>query len=518
MESSVTLKLEESSVWDEIASCTSLPSPPGVAVQMVNLAQHADTEFEDVERAVQLDPVMAAKLLRLANSSFYARNRKIKSLKQAIGQFGLNGTLTIALTFSLISAPEDSKSGLDHNRFWLRSLASGIICKKLAQMLSCGEKETFYLAGLLQDIGILVLDKIRPELYNTRDDNQADHHFLIDTEMGEFGLDHSDIGAWLLEQWQFPEIFVKATAKSHKMVSTDTDDEHSALASCVALSSFLAEYWSLSHVTIPSEMMSTIIDKLELSDDQIRKLLEETQKEIEEVSQLFDVSEITDAAVSRILNEATEGLTMRTLMTGQSLSVTQSCVTELKKQTQELADETNHLKRQLEFDNLTKVHTRGYALRILENYLANTSDEEALVSLLFVDLDDFKKINDTYGHKTGDAALKAAAQALTSIVREADVVARYGGEEFLIILTNTGYANASRVCDRLISTLANTSIDVASPGKITITASVGLSVHGEESVYNEVGEFIDSADAACYRAKNSGKNRWVPASVLSHNS
>lgn len=513
MQASETPKLEKFSIWDEITSCTTLPSPPGVAVELVNLAQHPDTQFEQVEQVVQLDPAISAKLLRLANSSFYARSCKIENLSQAIGLFGLNGTLTIALTFSLISTPDDNKSGLDHNQFWLRSLATGIICKKLTKLLHRSDKETFYLAGLLQDIGILVLNQIRPGLYDSSNETPSNHQSLIESELNLMGLDHSVIGAWLLEEWQFPDVFVTATANSHKLTETTADRDSTDLCACVALASSLAEFWSQSEAALPPEMKSTIVDELGLTDDNIQKLIEETQKEISEVSPLFDVSEVTDAAISSLLRDATEGITIRTLMSGVTLSDSQSRVAELTNQTQNLETEATHLKRKLDFDDLTNVHTRGYALDVLEKYIKNTNDCYFTVSLLFVDLDDFKSINDKYGHSVGDNILKSAAQILKSVVRETDVVARYGGEEFLVILCNAGYEHATNVCDRLISTLAQSSIRVDSHRQVSITASVGLSVHGEKSVYQDVTEFIDTADAACYRAKNTGKNRWLPCLV-----
>jgi len=489
-------------IWEQLAACKDLPSPPGISVKLMKLAQSDDFTFNDIESLVLLDQAIAVKLLRLANSSLYARNHKTENLRQAIGLFGLNGTLTIALAFSLIKQPTGHKGGFDYNKFWLRSLASATICKRLCQLCSAGAQESFYLAGLLQDCGMLALASIRPDLYSQNDDTVDNHESLIKLEQNAIGVDHADVGVWLLEQWQFPEIYIGATRASHSLRSTPGSTELRLLDSCVALSSYLADFWCQPQAALPEEIKPIITDTFKLDDTTIRNLLVQVNTEIGEISGMFDLTEIKDSAIEILLAQARETLTLRSLMTEKNLADSKSQINDLEQKTQVL-------ERKLEYDTLTGVHTREFAYATLDQVFGQSQKEHFPVSLVFIDLDDFKQVNDQYGHSIGDKVLTSAAEKLKESTRSTDIIARIGGEEFLIILIKTGYVNASMICDKLVKGLSDSRIATNTELDIQVTASVGLSVHGEEVQFKDAHCLIDSADMACYQAKNSGKNCWI---------
>ncbi|MBX2879957.1 MAG: GGDEF domain-containing protein [Granulosicoccus sp.] len=489
-------------IWQSIAACEDLPTPPGIAAQLIDLAQSDDTDFDKVEALVKLDPAITVKLLRLANSSFYSRGRKIENLRQAIGQFGLNGTLIIALTFSLVKVPQKNKTGLNHNLYWLRALASAIICRRLSQLCAAGAQESFYLAGLLQDIGILVLDAVVPELYEDLADFPSNHQTLSEAEEAAVGINHSDVGAWLLEHWKFPQLYVDATAASHSLQHDTVDSEIPLLGTCVAISSYLADLWVMSTVTLPQEVGPIISNQLELDDEIIRQLVQDVQSEISDVAELFDLTLMDDTQAALLLTQARDAFTLRSLSTEQALS-------QVNRRVKTLEQHTAVLEHKLDFDELTGVHSRTYAYKLLDNLFPQADQHQSPISLIFVDLDDFKKINDQHGHSVGDKTLRWAAQTLKKAIRTEDVVARAGGEEFLIVLSDTGYVNASNICDRLINLLSSRTLVIDDNLEIHVTASIGLSVHGETTQFKDIYSLIDSADMACYKAKTGGKNRWV---------
>ena len=135
-----------------------------------------------------------------------------------------------------------------------------------------------------------------------------------------------------------------------------------------------------------------------------------------------------------------------------------------------------------------------------------------------IDIDHFKKINDTYGHQAGDQALKVVADTLSDALRDTDLVGRYGGEEFVAILEDSNAAGLAVVGERLRSRIEK-SVFVFEGKRIPITASVGLvegQVFGSEQTFGE-GLFA-AADAAMYKAKKSGRNCFVVESLLHDNS
>jgi len=129
------------------------------------------------------------------------------------------------------------------------------------------------------------------------------------------------------------------------------------------------------------------------------------------------------------------------------------------------------------------------------------------MSVLMIDLDHFKRVNDRWGHASGDLVLVAIAQVLREELRGADLAVRFGGEEFLAILPGTDAAGALEVAERIRSRIQNARVAV-DDGEIAMTASVGIAtLRGEESG----ADLVARADAALYRAKATGRNRCVAA-------
>jgi len=124
------------------------------------------------------------------------------------------------------------------------------------------------------------------------------------------------------------------------------------------------------------------------------------------------------------------------------------------------------------------------------------------VSLIFVDLDNFKTVNDTIGHTPGDRVLQKAASLLRASLREDDVLGRYGGDEFVVLLVNAGSGEAIAVAEKLRTALA----DDAEMKSLSITGSIGVCSSSASGVATP-GELTEKADHAMYAAKNGGKNR-----------
>lgn len=153
-------------------------------------------------------------------------------------------------------------------------------------------------------------------------------------------------------------------------------------------------------------------------------------------------------------------------------------------------------------DRLTGVFNRGYFDEHFPRLLRVAQENQEPLALLFIDLDHFKKVNDTRGHEQGDKTLKIIAQLLLAACRRDDVVARYGGEEFVIIFPNMKPANAAVVAESL-----RTVIEQKSPGLLGFlqTVSIGIAAFPEHGP--DASSILQAADRALYLAKNAGRNR-----------
>ncbi len=172
----------------------------------------------------------------------------------------------------------------------------------------------------------------------------------------------------------------------------------------------------------------------------------------------------------------------------------------------ELEDELERAKSEAKQDPLTKLLNKKSFERILQEYINLYKKQGKIFSLVLLDLDNFKNINDTYGHIVGDEVLKHVANLLKQYLRDKDVIARIGGEEFAVLLPDVDITIAFKIADRLRAILENRIIMIDKK-PIKITASFGI-IEINDSV-NTPKDIIQMVDIALYRAKKEGKNRVI---------
>lgn len=184
----------------------------------------------------------------------------------------------------------------------------------------------------------------------------------------------------------------------------------------------------------------------------------------------------------------------------------------LKQQLQELETETDQLRREIQAaaaralkDAVTGLPNRqAYDDRLEQEFHRWKRFGEPLAMLVW-DIDDFKKINDTYGHQSGDKALRVIAGKLQETLRETDFIARYGGEEFVVLLVGTDLAGAKQVAEKMRKRITQIALK-ANSERIRMTISGGLSLFSPGDAPEDV---FERADQALYKAKRNGKNQWL---------
>jgi len=151
-------------------------------------------------------------------------------------------------------------------------------------------------------------------------------------------------------------------------------------------------------------------------------------------------------------------------------------------------------------DELTSLHNRRHFCERLQNEVEKSQRYHHPFSILFMDIDYFKKVNDLHGHKAGDSVLREFGKLLRECARGSDLVARYGGEEFVMLLPYAGYEEAATAAERIRKRIQKHVF----PKRRTLTVSVGISTFPEDG--ETVDELLSRADAALYAAKQAGRN------------
>ena len=162
------------------------------------------------------------------------------------------------------------------------------------------------------------------------------------------------------------------------------------------------------------------------------------------------------------------------------------------------AEEVSHV------DELTCLPNRRQVIKKLQNEVIRAERYKTFLSLSMIDIDHFKKINDSYGHTAGDQVLFQLANILQESVRDPDTVGRYGGEEFLVVLPNTRSKEAAEQAARLCKRIREAEFDIGEIIRLTVSIGVAEYRHGQENWQ----KFLSRADLALYDAKNAGRDRW----------
>ncbi|MFO7543010.1 MAG: diguanylate cyclase [Thiobacillus sp.] len=163
------------------------------------------------------------------------------------------------------------------------------------------------------------------------------------------------------------------------------------------------------------------------------------------------------------------------------------------------------LRRQAQFDFLTKVCNRGYFLKQAELELTRAKRYKSDLSLLMLDIDLFKDINDRHGHEMGDIVLQHFVNVCRQVSREVDVIGRLGGDEFVILMPETSKTEATKVAERLCAAVAESRIPIEDGLPILFTISVGVAAF--DSKDDDIDVVLNTADQALYAAKHTGRNR-----------
>lgn len=211
---------DDRETFEELKTSGQLPSPGGVALKVLSMAQQEDVSVNEIAEVLRVDPALTGKILKYANSASQGARRPAVAIKDAIVRLGLKVVNQLILGFSLVSHNRKSKcEAFDYTRFWAYSLAMGAAIRELAGYNKLIDQEEGFTCGLLGHIGKLAFAHVYPEQY--RDvlrqwNNQADQS-LETLEDEAFALTSDDLTAFLMEEWGLPEVCVDAIRYCHRL-------------------------------------------------------------------------------------------------------------------------------------------------------------------------------------------------------------------------------------------------------------------------------------------------------------
>lgn len=230
-----------------------LPPSPIVATKLLELLRKPDLKIKELANAVSLDPVISARLMRMANSAFYQQMKQIRTVDRAIIVVGENVLKNLALEYSLRSTHKTY--GIMERKLWENSIGCAVACRMIAERLTDVDKNEAYLAGLQHHIGKVVMINRDKDLYKeVLRIVAAGKGQLRDVERGLFAYSHEVVGAALLDHWNYPKTIVNATLHHHAFEALRTENkEIFTFCAIISLASDFCKHFGIGY-TEPIEV------------------------------------------------------------------------------------------------------------------------------------------------------------------------------------------------------------------------------------------------------------------------
>lgn len=488
-----------------------LPSPPVIALHILRAVKKGDASFDELSRIILADPALTAKILKVANSSFYGMPNRVNTIEKALSVLGLNVTKNIALSFVIArEMAGGEREGFNFNYFWKRAVTTAVGAELLASLLHY-KNDDLFVSALLQDIGMLVVYLCRPDEYRqVLEDKRVAEAPILASERQIFGFDHQEVGAKLLTEWELPQA-IPAMIRHHH--GSDCPMGVRMQVNILHWSTMIAAiYYGSRSVEKMQRLKAEICPAFNVAGEVIDLLVDRVAKKSVEILSFFEIDPGEMKPFSLLLQEANDELRRINLSYEQVVMQAKQA----KEKAEELAIEllqANAKLRNLAFrDGLTDLYNYRYFQELMESEVGRATRHHLPLSLIFFDIDLFKKVNDAHGHPAGDEVLRCLAKRVTTIMRSSDLIFRYGGEEFAVILPMTDLAGGKVFAERLRRGIEEMETVVAGM-PIRITISLGLTSLEAEMASITKTQMINAADTAMYQAKRNGRNSVV-VSVL----
>lgn len=498
---------------DKIWSSTQLPSLPAVAVRLLELSRDPETEISQIVALIKTDPAISARILKATNSAFFSFRSRVTSIDRAVPLLGSTVVTSLALSFSLAeSSIATGPMQTFFRDYWRQSIVHAVAGETLGKRCEKGLDCEFFLAGLMVDIGRLAMLKaISREYYPVLITATSQERQLFEVELEFLGIDHAMVGYKLMHDWGLPDAILRGVRLQHFTLETlqqELDPEQDMLEAAMVLSNAVGDYFLSSTPGVAIQRIRDLARQFfNMDNAETDTFLKEVRTRVDQAADLFavDMSDIQDPTeLMSLANQQLLELTMRARSETIQASEREKQIEREKKM---LESKNLELEKRATHDKLTGVFNRGYFDDAIKASIKESCERSCPAAVIFADIDKFKTLNDTYGHKFGDEVLQQFADVVQGSLRSADILCRYGGEEFVIIVYRPSEKGLEKLAERIRQNVEQ--MQVHYEGKrVPVTSSFGCAIalpgRGE---LNCTEQLLLKADEALYEAKESGRNR-----------
>ncbi|MBI5740894.1 MAG: GGDEF domain-containing protein [Nitrospirae bacterium] len=483
-----------------------LPSPPAVAAKIIQEIRKDKASIGKLADIISVDPALTANLLKMANSSFYGLPYKIDSVERAVNVLGLEAVKNIALSFVIVKGfRRESVDGFNQDLFWRRSITSAVCADLIASKLKTDRDDTFVTA-LLMDIGVLIMYLVRPDGYlKVIDEKIISETTAVEAEKTVFGYDHQDAGGEVLKAWGIPESIYIAVACHHKV--QDAPDGPQNKAEILMLADMTSSVYYGDNSAEKLRTLNMLLhDKLGMTESAVGAFIDSIAEKTVDILSSFDIDAGDLKPYSEMLCEAGEEAGKLSLTYEQLVMELRQEQRKTARLAAELKDTNEKLRRYANVDGLTGMYNHRYFQELLDKELERAERYSRNLSIIMMDIDHFRRINDSYGYPQGDTVLRAVAELFQQVIRKPDTAVRYGGEEFAVLVPETDIRGAVVLADRLRQIVERLEIKIDGHA-LKVTISAGITVYEPKRNLKDRVKMIEAANKALHYSKLTGRNK-----------
>ena len=496
---------------DRVLSAKAVPTPPVVMVRVMEVKRNPDAGLADLVDAVSVDGALTARLIAMANSPTYRRDREATTVDRAVAQIGARSVTTLALAHSLAkSMPKTGRlGGVELADFWRRSLVAGTAARSIAGLLCPDLREEAFFVGLMGGVGRLALADSMAERYEAMAAT-ADGWPTTEAEAASFGLSSLKVTAEILRRWNLPDLFSNAI---DGMESIDVSDEDATkLASVARIAADVSDFFASGRDGFSYRSLVSSLATAGIDGSDIDPMLDSIGAEVGDLASQLDLS-VTGLDADDVLERAR----------GELIELTLAADIELRNERErreELEEQAAELERRATHDPLTDLpNRRAFDDQFEKQLRLRMRAPETFgkpMGVIMIDLDHFKSVNDTHGHQIGDDVLVAVAKVLAMASRTEETIARFGGEEFVMLAPMATLEELTRAAERLRKSIELVEVPLPNGEFLEVTASLGVAAMQHPKAAEAGQRLLVAADEALYAAKHAGRNcvKVVPELVI----
>lgn len=495
---------------------TVLPSAVHVPLRIMQLYRSRSSPgIDKFAEVIVADAALSGKVLQLANSAWFSRTRTITKISDALRMIGLNNLLPLLFGLSLSAIfNKTNLSTEDRSALWRNAVVKATIAREFTRWRGDAEQaEEAFLCGVLQDIALPIMyaaDRAAAmELAGVID---LDGPARAERETSLYGADHASFGRDICTQLQLPELYIVATAAHHASESADLSlpEPFQPLVSAIRLAAAFP-HASTRLDEHAARRVSTCLIQLSpgMHPGEASEFIERAAEAIRGMLALLVPQRPNGSGIKSFLQDVSDEVA-RTLLS--AIGHANQTIEQLQSEQAQLESQVHELEEQViraEYDTLTGVLSRGGFFARAGNMLALARKLSMGCAVGFVDMDDFKSVNDRNGHHAGDEALVTLASALRQTIHNRGMVGRCGGDEFAFVMVVPQGSGREAVCDEIERAIAALSIPTAH-GQLRISASLGVAWLGVPDPSQSIEAALKLADQQMYECKrNAGQPQRI---------